>query len=183
MLSTHSSRGRWWKSSWYEPWFDSDERLTNWWNSFDGILGVLSSMRFCVSLLLSCEIVSFVRFCVSPLLVCRLCWALPLLEGSAFGSSYQFAHDRCYALFAFSWGIMCFVSVVLSFCPYLWDWDFSFREILCLPFHMAFGSLEWASFSSSSVNLFIWWNCAGCCQCTHQGGDWGPMVVTCHTRF
>jgi len=145
MLSTHSSRGRLWKSSWYEPWFDSDERLTNWWNSFDGILGVLSSMRFCVSLLLSCEIVSFVRFCVSHLLVCRLCWALPLLEGSAFGSSYRFAHDRCWALSVFSWGIMCFVSVVSSFCPCLWELRHFISRDLVSAFSLGFW-ISWMSF-------------------------------------
>ena len=74
MLSTHSARGRFRKSSWYEPWYDSDECLTNCWNDFDDILGVHDLWEFCMSLLL-CAFMSFMVLCVSHLL-CASWWVL-----------------------------------------------------------------------------------------------------------
>ena len=103
---------------------------------------------FCVLLLL-CKIISFIRimrFCMSILQLCRLCWAFT----SSWGAGFWFKLLICTWLMLspfclFSWGIMYFVSVASSRCPCLWDWDFSFWVILCLPFHLV-GSLGWDSF-------------------------------------
>ena len=89
-----------------------------------------------MSLLLSCEIVSFVRFCTSLCSLAGRVELLPLLEEPVFCSSYRFTHDRCSALSAFSQGIMCFVSV-------------------CRAFVYAFGT-EIFHFERSCVCLFTW---------------------------
>jgi hypothetical protein len=70
-----------------------------------------------------------------------------------------------------------FVSDVWSRCPYLRGprliflrWPFS------LPF-FGFRSLVGVSFYSFLFFFFSRVTICVCCQCTHQGGDWGPCVV------
>lgn len=86
-----------------------------------------------------------VRACTSLLFLCRLCWALPLLEEPAFGSSFRFAHDRCWALCVFSWGVMCFVSVVSSFYPCLWELRHFISRDLVSAFSLGFW-ISWMNF-------------------------------------
>ena len=134
---------------------------------------------FCVDLLnfaLVLVVLSFYHFCS-----CAGCVELlPLLEEPAFDLSFAFTQDRCWDLFCLLLRDHVFLSqlgrpIALVF----GNWDFSFWEILFLPFHLAFES-SWMSFILIFflVNLSLSWNCVVCCQCTHQGGDWGPMVVT-----
>jgi hypothetical protein len=71
----------------------------------------------------------------------------------------------------------CFVSDVSSRCPCLmgprlvfFKWSYS------LPF-FGFRSLVGVSFYLFFLFLFSQVTICVCCQCTHQGGDWGPCVV------
>ena len=97
---------------------------------------------FCLTFALVLVVLSFYHFCS-----CAGCVELlPLLEEPAFDLSFAFTQDRCWALFCLLLRDHVFLSqlgrpVVLVF----GNWDFSFWEILFLPFHLAFGS-SWMSF-------------------------------------
>ena len=136
-----------WKSSWYEPWFDSDERLTKllkwvWWNfESSWVCELFETVRhFCsvrvderceilyISFALVLAVLSFYLF-----LTCRrLVRALDL-------------HMIGIELFStFSWGIMCFVSVVLSFWNCLWQQRSFISRDLVLAFLFGFW-ISWMS--------------------------------------
>jgi hypothetical protein len=70
-----------------------------------------------------------------------------------------------------------FVSDVSSRCPYL-------RGPRLVFFKWSFFAFVWLSITCWSLFLFVifhflfsWVTIFVCCQCTHQGGDWGPCVV------
>ena len=143
-------------------------------------------MRFCISLLLLCEIVSFVRFCTSLCSLAGRVELLPLLEEPAFEFELCVRWSLVRILFI-TWLVLSplclflrsscdFVSVTSSRCLVLWDWDFASSRSF-LPFHLAFGSLG-RSLVCFIFYIFNYQICAVCCQCTNQGGDWGPAVVT-----
>jgi hypothetical protein len=79
-----------------------------------------------------------------------------------------------FVLFARAW----FVSDVSGRCPCLRGLRLVFFKWSCsLPF-FGFWSLVGVSFYSFHFFFFsLWLPNLMCCQCTHQGGDWGPCVV------
>ena len=132
--------------------------------------------------------------CVSFALVwdCELCEILCV----------SFACVLIVLSFTSSWGIgfwfelsICTWSVLSPFCLFLRDHVLCLSCVELLPLSLG---AEIFHFERSCVCLFTWlldlldellfiplvlifftWRiCVGCCQCTHQGGDWGPMVVT-----
>ena len=181
-----------WKSSWYEPWFDNDERLTKllkwvWWhfgchelceqhcwNEFDGILGVHELCDLWMSLLLLCEFVSFMSLYASLLLLCKFVscwwalWALYVSFTLVLVVLRFYLFLRCRRLIraldlhvidvepfsCFSWGIMCLVLVVSSFCPCLWELRFFISGDLVLAFSLGFW-ISWMSFVFLLLLLLI----------------------------
>jgi hypothetical protein len=87
----------------------------------------------------------------------------------------------CFALlpmvsspFASPWGVGIlehFVSVVLSRCPRLRGPRLALSSDLVLPFFV--WSLIWVLCSFLFFFFLLWIGNYVCCQCTHEGGDWG----------
>jgi hypothetical protein len=78
-----------------------------------------------------------------------------------------------FVLFGWAW----FVSDVSSRCPCLKGSRLVFFKWSCsFPFS-AFDRLLESLFLFVSFFLFSLITKCVCCQCTHQGGDWGPCVV------
>jgi hypothetical protein len=74
---------------------------------------------------------------------------------------------------------MVFVSDVSSRCPCLKGPRLVFFKWSCLlPFSAFDRLMEFLfSFCFFSIFLFSLFTKCVCCQCTHQGGDWGPCLV------
>jgi hypothetical protein len=70
-----------------------------------------------------------------------------------------------------------FVSDVSSRCPCLRGSRLVFFKWSCSLPLFGFRSLVGVSFYFISFFLFSRVTLCGCCQCNHQGGDWGPCVV------
>jgi hypothetical protein len=88
-------------------------------------------------------------------LFCRWCWALlPHLEESAISEH--------------------FISVVSSRCPYLRGSRFFSLKWSFLGFCLALDHFFEFFVRFFSFSLFSELVTCVCCQCTHQGGDWGP---------
>ena len=142
-----------------------------WWHF--GCSWALWSLNVSFALVRVCELYEPLCVTFAPVQVCELLMSfvsliclfyscagcveiLPLLEVPTFDSSFGFACDRCWALFCLFLRDHVFLSQLRWVVALIFrDWDFSFREILCLSFHLTFGSLGWACFHSSSFNLVL----------------------------
>ena len=144
-------------------------------------------MSFCVTFALY-EFMNFVSFVylICSVWVDELCETFALMWlcwpfTSSWGVSICFDLLICTrsVLTPFLERSCVFVSIVSSCCPFLWELRLLILRDLVFAFSLGFW-ISWMSFVFILLLLvfFIWWNCVGCCQCTHQGRDWGPMVVT-----
>ena len=157
-----------WKSSWYEPWFDNDERLTKllkwvWWH-----FGCSWVCELCMSLLLLREFVSFMSLCASLLLLREFVSFMRLYAALLHCASWRALWDfvsllllcRLYWAFTSSWGVsfwielsICTLSVLSSFLPFL---EGSCVCLSCFELLTLSSETETSHFERSCACLFTW---------------------------
>ena len=124
--------------------------------------------RFCWKLVCICEMLH-VRRKIEKKRLHLLRGSLHMCRGSSFGFP-EFCALWC-ALCE-----LCFVSAVSSYCPCLRGPRLGLASDLVFACSVALDHLLEVCVRGCFLFLFLYDGYYGCCQCTHQGGDWGQGV-------